>query len=124
MTNEENEKAIKYLIDNIPEDCLRKVWTKIQTEEFDCFILKHFEFGMYVRNTLREGGFNWDPTILDDIWSELICKAAHRKFGTIRNIVDIIVQMKEIIQEKRKAAFEKQLNDQLNRFFLIFPGRM
>ena len=43
--------------------------------------------------------------------------------ATIRHIVTLIAQMKEIMQEKRKSAFERQLTDQLNRFFLIFPGR-
>ena len=84
----------------------------------------HFELGMYVRNTLREGGFDWDPMLLDDIWSELICKAAHRKFGavyrkfgTIKNIVDMIMRMQKEMQERRKSALEKQLTDQFNRFF-------
>jgi hypothetical protein len=62
--------------------------------------------------------------LLDDIWSELICKAAHRKFGavyrkfgTIKNIVDMIVRMQKEMKERRKAALEKQLTDQFNRFF-------
>jgi hypothetical protein len=33
---------------------------------------------MYVRNVLREGGFNWGPFVLDDLWSTLIEEAAHR----------------------------------------------
>ena len=123
INNEEKERAIQYLMDNIPEDCLKKVHDKIQKEGLEWMISKHFELGMYVRNTLREGGFDWDPTLLDDTWSELIRIAARRKFGTIRNIVDMLVRMQEQIKSNRKAAFEKRLNDQLNRFFLNFPGR-
>ena len=80
-------------------------------------ITMHFELGMYVRNTLRDGGFDWDPMLLDDIWSELIWKAADRKFGTIKRIVDMIVRMQKEKQERRKSALEKQLTDQFNRFF-------
>jgi hypothetical protein len=123
INNEEKERAIQYLMDNIPEDCLKKVHDKIQKEGLEWMISKHFELGMYVRNSLREGGFDWDPTLLDDTWSELIRIAARRKFGTIRNIVDMLVRMQEQIKANRKAAFEKRLNDQLNRFFLNFPGR-
>jgi hypothetical protein len=123
INKEEKEKAIQYLMDNIPEDCLKKVWDKIQSEGLDWMISKHFELGMYVRNTLREGGFDWDPTLFDDTWSELIRIAARRKFGTIRTIVNMLVRMQEQIKANRKAAFEKQLNIQLNRFFLNFPGR-
>ena len=124
INKEEKEKAIQYLIDNIPEDCLKKIFDKIQSEGLDWMITMHFELGMYVRNTLREGGFNWDPMLLDDIWSELICKAAHRKFGaayrkfgTIKKIVDMIVRMQKEKQGRRKSALEKQLTDQFNRFF-------
>ena len=117
INKEEKERAIQYLIENIPEDCLKKIFDKIQNEGLDWMITMHFELGMYVRNTLREGGFDWDPMLLDDIWSDLICIAAHRKFGAIKKIVDTIVRMQKEMQERRKSALEKQLTDQFNRFF-------
>ena len=117
INKEEEEKAIQYLMNNIPEDCLKKVWIKIQSDGLDWMISRHFELGMYVRNSLREGGFDWDPTLLDDTWSDLICKAAHRKFGQIKTIVDTIVRIQEMMKERRKSALDEQLKDQFNRFF-------
>jgi hypothetical protein len=35
-------------------------------------------FGIYVRNVLREGGFDWGPLTLDTLWSTLIEEAARR----------------------------------------------
>lgn len=78
ISDEEKEEAIRYLIANIPEDCLRKVSIFIQNKGRMWRLSLHLNFGMYVRNILREGGFYWDPLALDDLWSTLVEEAAQR----------------------------------------------
>ena len=34
-----------------------------------------------VWNLIRQGGFDWGPIELDDVWPELIEKAVKKKFG-------------------------------------------
>ena len=78
ISKEEKEEAIRYLTANIPEDCLRKVLIMSQNKGGMWWLSLHMDFGMYVRNILREGGFYWDPLALDDLWSTLIEEAAQR----------------------------------------------
>lgn len=77
----EKKKAIQYLIDKIPAETLEEVAKSIRDDSPDWGILHHFDFGMDVRNLLREGDFNWEPVDLDDLWIELVEKAAKKKFG-------------------------------------------
>jgi hypothetical protein len=43
----------------------------------------HHGFGMGVRNLLREGGFEWDPIDMDDLWVGLVERAVRKKFRKI-----------------------------------------
>ena len=45
------------------------------------WILHHHGFGMDVRNLLREGGFDWGPIDLDDMWVEMIEEVVEKKIG-------------------------------------------
>ncbi len=36
---------------------------------------QHLGYGMYVRNLLREHGFNYDNFVMDDLWIEWAAKA-------------------------------------------------
>jgi hypothetical protein len=74
---EEKEKAIQYQMDNIPKDCLEKVWIAVQNKECWSWSV-NMHFGMYIRNTLRKGGYNWGPHTLDNLWGMLIAEAARR----------------------------------------------
>jgi hypothetical protein len=78
VSNEEKEEAIQYLMDHIPKDCLKKVFIAVQNKGSGWSWSLHMCFGMYVRNTLREGGFNWGPYTLDNLWNTLIAEAARR----------------------------------------------
>jgi hypothetical protein len=49
-------------IDHIPKDCLMKVSMAVQNKGH-CWSVNMY-FGMYVRNVLREGGFNWGAVCL------------------------------------------------------------
>jgi hypothetical protein len=78
ISEDEKEKAIQFLTDNISKDCLKKVWVAVQNKGSCWSLLVHMDFGMYVRNTLRKGGFDWNPYALDASWSMLIEEAARR----------------------------------------------
>jgi hypothetical protein len=78
INEEETEKAIQFLMDNIPKKCLKKVWIAVQNKGSCWSWSMHMCFGMYVRNTLRKGGFDWGPLALDALWSTLIEEAALR----------------------------------------------
>ena len=67
ISKKEKEEAICYLIDHIPKDCLKKVSIAVQNNGSSWSVSVHICFGMYVRNVLREGGFNWGPHALDDL---------------------------------------------------------
>ncbi len=79
ISDEEKDAAIHFLMDNISKDCLKKVFVAVQNKG-SCWssLLVHMCFGMYVRNTLRKGGFDWGALALDALWSTLIEEAARR----------------------------------------------
>ncbi|HEY9206085.1 MAG TPA: hypothetical protein VIO58_09200 [Candidatus Methanoperedens sp.] len=76
ISDEEKELAVQFLMDNIPKDCLKKVWIEVQNKEYFWSLSLNPYFGTYVRNTLREGGFDWGPLALDALWNTLIEEAA------------------------------------------------
>ncbi len=78
ISNDEKEAAIQFLLDNISKDCLKKVWIAVQNKKSFWSWSLNLYFGMYVRNTLRKGGFDWGALVLDNLWSTLIEEAARR----------------------------------------------
>ncbi len=78
ISDEEQEKAIQFLMDNIPETCLKKVWIEVQNKEYFLSLSLNLYFGICIRNTLRKGGFNWGSLALDALWGTLIEEAARR----------------------------------------------
>lgn len=88
ITEEEKEEAILYLMKNIPKDCLKKVFVLVQDKGHTWWILVHSNFGTYVRNTLREGGFHWGAIALDHLWVMLIEEAARRVESQEKNSLD------------------------------------
>jgi hypothetical protein len=78
ISEEEKDDAIRYLMDNIPRDCLNKVRVMVQNNKSCWSFAVNMGFGIYVRNVLREGGFDWGPLTLDTLWSTLIEEAARR----------------------------------------------
>jgi hypothetical protein len=78
ISEEEKEEAIRYLMNNVPKDCLKKVFVEIQNKGTCWSVSVHMSFGIYVRNTLRKGGFNWGAYVLDNVWGILVKEAARR----------------------------------------------
>ena len=54
----EKTRAVKYLIDHIPDETLSDIAKLIREDGKDWWIDHHYGFGMGVRNLLREGGFD------------------------------------------------------------------
>jgi len=75
----EKEKAVRYLMDNVPIDCLEKIWSAIQKKGDSWSWRLHLGLGIYIRNILRTGGFDWGSNILDALWASLIEEACERK---------------------------------------------
>jgi len=65
-------------MNNISEKCLKKVWIGVQNKEYLWSLSMNLYFGMYPRNTLRKGGFDWGHLALDALWWSLIKEAARR----------------------------------------------
>jgi len=80
VPSSEKTKAVQYLIDHIQDETMRDIKNLMDQNGKDWWIEHHHGFGMGVRNFLREGGVNWDPIELDDIWVGLVKRAVRKKF--------------------------------------------
>ena len=74
----DREKAVVYLIENIPKGTLKEVRELIKKEGPGWSFRLHHGFGTGVRNTLRRGGFSWDDISLDNVWASLVEEAVKR----------------------------------------------
>ncbi|WP_067072497.1 hypothetical protein [Methanoculleus horonobensis] len=79
ISDEEREQAIQYLIENIPEGALMRIFEDIYKDP-DLLMLQHFGIGMQVRNLLRAGGFAWSDTVLDREWEPITLETARRAY--------------------------------------------
>ena len=77
----EKEKAIQFLIEQIPEETLNDVAKLMRENGRDWWLDHHHGFGMGVRNLLREGEFDWNPIVMDEMWVEIVEKAVKKKFS-------------------------------------------
>jgi hypothetical protein len=73
-------KAVQFLIDHIPDEIMSEIKNAMDQNGKDWWVEHHHGFGMGVRNLLREGGFNWGPVELDDLWVGLVERAVRKKF--------------------------------------------
>jgi hypothetical protein len=80
VPSSEKTKAVQYLIDHIPEETMRDVKNSMDKNGKDWWLEHHHGIGMGVRNLLREGGFDWDPVDMDDLWVGLVERAVRKKF--------------------------------------------
>lgn len=80
ISDDEVEQAIEYLAKQLPEGVLKEIMESTQVN-VDWAISYHFGFGVDVRNLLRQGGFDWDDTVLDENWGYLVEEAAKRSLG-------------------------------------------
>jgi len=78
ISPEEKERAIQCIIKEVPQEELGEVLKLVKTEGEDWWIMEHLDFGMGIRNLLRENGFEWDALQLDDLWDVLVEEAAQR----------------------------------------------
>lgn len=78
LTEEEKERAICYLIDNIPKNAFMEVWNEMQKRGTIWWLPYQWGFGGRVRTILRQGGFEWGSITLEDRWAEMVEEAAKR----------------------------------------------
>lgn len=76
LSKTQKEEAINYLVGQVSLDA---VW-QVHTHRHDSAWLKnqHFGLGLWVRNTLRVGGFEWDDLTHDAEWLALILMVVER----------------------------------------------
>lgn len=107
LSEEEKEKAICYLIDKIPKDIFEKVWRDIQTKGKDWWLKHHYDFGMWVRNKLREGKIITDCSVeLDDVWDLLVEEATRRVLNLPSSVVMPCISQVEKFQELCRREME------------------
>jgi hypothetical protein len=56
---------------------MRDVKNAMDRNGKDWWVGHHHGFGMGVRNLLREGGFEWNPIDMDDLWVGLVERAVN-----------------------------------------------
>jgi hypothetical protein len=79
ISDADRERAILYLVDNVPEMTLMQIYEEIHSNP-DWLLSQHFGLGIDIRNCLRFGGFTWDDTTLDREWEPLTVEAARRNY--------------------------------------------
>jgi len=80
ISDDERERAVLYLIGEIPELTLMRIYEEFYTDP-DWLVGQHFGIGMQVRNLLRVGGFVWSDTVLDREWEPILFEAARRIYA-------------------------------------------
>ena len=80
VPSSEKTQAVQYLIDHIPDETMRDVKKAMDQNGKDRWVGHHHGFGMGVRNLLREGGFEWGPVDMDDLWVGLVERGVRKKF--------------------------------------------
>jgi hypothetical protein len=70
--------AVQYLIDP-PDETMTDVQNLIQKMVKTGGLGHHHGFGTGVRNLLSEGGFDWGPIEMDDLWVGLV-ERVRKKF--------------------------------------------
>ena len=103
------KKAVEYLrIKVYPEG--PEIRSAVEDNPDEWWIPHHFFFGMWVRNTLRSGGFDekfFDIHNLDDIWVPLLEKAV--EFDP--DISRPVVESRKIEEDEIIKLDEKHLED-------------
>lgn len=80
ISDEEIEDAIDYLASSIPENLLKEAFDLFQ-QDIKLISMSHFNVGIYVRNLLRKGGFDFGDIELDENWEYLLWRASKKVCG-------------------------------------------
>jgi hypothetical protein len=65
---------------HISDETMRDVKNAMDQNPKEWWIGHHHGFGMDIRNLFREGGFDWGPIEMDDLWIGLVERAVRKKF--------------------------------------------
>lgn len=80
VSDEEIEDAIDYSASSIPENVLKEAFDLFQ-QDIELISMSHFDLGLYVRNLLRKGGFDFGDVELDKNWEYLLWRASKKICG-------------------------------------------
>lgn len=72
---EEWNRMVVYLGTTLPKEDLITVYKEIQNDP-NWVYLRHHDYGMFIRNHLRNGGFRLNAIALDEIWADLLYQAS------------------------------------------------
>ena len=78
IADQEKERAINYLLAQTSTKTLHKIYDLRHNEGPDWFSPYTLSLGLWVRNTLQQGGFIWDNPTFAAEWVALIEEAAIR----------------------------------------------
>jgi predicted nucleic acid binding AN1-type Zn finger protein len=76
------EKAVEYLIDNIPENTIKDIKKLMRKNGSDWWVEQHYGYGMVVKNLLRQSGYCSDILQLNNVWVGCVEEAVKRKFDS------------------------------------------
>ncbi|SJZ59810.1 hypothetical protein [Selenihalanaerobacter shriftii] len=79
ITEEDIEQAVDYLANTLPKETLEYAYDHIEGSQPN-HILFHFGIKDRVKCALKEGDFDWNDDIHDDLWERLTHKAAQQIF--------------------------------------------
>jgi hypothetical protein len=77
ITKRDIEEAVDYLNNELSDEILEQAYEHLEGNQPNV-ILFHFGIGVRVRKILKEGNFNWNDAVYDDIWEKIIKKAAQK----------------------------------------------
>ena len=80
----EKERAAIHLLDRIPQATFQTILARMKDDPASWWVPAHFGLGLTVRNHLRNAGFRWSDTALDDHWHEIVEMAAGMAADTRR----------------------------------------
>jgi hypothetical protein len=80
VTPSQKEKAVQYLLDNIPSNTWGDIAKEMDEKGSNWWVMHHHGFGIGIRNLLRKGKFIRGSIYLDEAWIELFEEAVTKKF--------------------------------------------
>ncbi len=78
LEDTEKEKAVNEIAKSMKKSSLKRI-KKLREKEGELWWKKyHYSYGLEVRKTLRDAGFNWEEETVDAFWPLLAEEAARK----------------------------------------------
>ena len=73
QAHKHEEEIISFLSDTLSEQCKHAINIEMKKNPL-WLILNHLNLGMYIRNLLRENGYNYHDNVMDKMWITWLLK--------------------------------------------------